>query len=107
MTCYTLSHHNTGASRASLHYALQHSPAIHHLQRDLLTSYYLLYWSGSYILRASTLGRITHKGISYIVCYDPKCSRGRILSDPLAQYTLSFRAPLPCFQLPAYCYIGN
>lgn len=65
------------------------------------TSYYLLYWSGSYLLKAMETGYIEHNGILYKVIFHKKdgITRGKILAAPDRQFALSFRIPHEMWRL--------
>lgn len=56
-------------------------------------SYYkLLYWTGQHLLESIEAGIICRDGIAFRVQFHG-ITRGQILSDPDAQYAISFRAP--------------
>jgi hypothetical protein len=55
-------------------------------------TYYLLYWSRTYLVDRIVSGHITHDGIEYRVIYGSTVTRGRILqSADSNQFALSFR----------------
>jgi hypothetical protein len=75
---------------------------------DLLEEYHLVYWSGKYILKELQEGRLyDRKGNRYHVSFASGLSRGSILrNDSIQQYRLSFRKPLPHYNIPAFVFIS-
>lgn len=61
--------------------------------------YTLLYWKGSHILENISAGTITKYNTAFKVIYLNKLCRGTILAHPDEQYSLSFRAPNPEWDL--------
>lgn len=61
--------------------------------------YSLLYWKGSHILKEIEAGMITKYNTAFKVIYLNKLCRGNILANPEDQYSLSFRAPNPEWDL--------
>lgn len=63
--------------------------------KEALTKYYLLYWSGSYFLSCSQEGCILREGIHYQIRYH-RTTRGKILESCSqmipSQVALSFRS---------------
>ena len=56
-----------------------------------LESYFLMYWSGKYIISEMKDGVITKDGVRYHVSFAHNCTRGKILANKSNQYRLSFR----------------
>lgn len=63
--------------------------------KEALTKYYLLYWSGNYFLSCSTEGGILREGIPFQIRYH-RTTRGKILDScngvTPSQVALSFRS---------------
>jgi len=56
-----------------------------------LHRYYILHWSGSYLLSARNLrGFVEHQGIEYAIIWH-ECSERDLVSFPRAQVAVSFR----------------
>jgi hypothetical protein len=63
------------------------------LVQSHFSKYYLLYWSGSYLLEQIKQGAIAHNGIVFAIEYKRGLTRGRIIANMQDQYALSFREP--------------
>jgi hypothetical protein len=72
--------------------------------RDVLDSYYLLYWTPQYLDANIKQGTITHSGKTYQVIF--KCIRP-LTRNPCAQVKLSFRSPKAEFDLPSYVIVSH
>jgi len=95
-----------GVPPSTLAYCMENASHLDQYQ-DLMEEYYLVYWSGKYILQGMSEGLIKSKNKLYHVSFAPNLSRGAIMrNDSLQQYKMSFRRALPCYNLPAFVYIS-
>lgn len=93
-----------GVSRSTVDYAIRKRFRFPRELKDLLKSYYLLYWSGEYIKEKLSEGQIVHNNVTYNVLYFgciPKDFKAGI------QFALSFREAVEEYQLPAYVIISE
>lgn len=95
----------TGVCRKLLQNLTNNSPVIPEIYRDCFSRYYLLYWSPDYVLEKMKQGIIIHDGISYYAFMSPSLSRTKI-AFMARQMKMSFRAPIPEFDIPAAVYIS-
>ena len=75
--------------------------------QHLLRSYFIRYWSKDYLLKELETGHgmLTRDNIQFLAIFHD-CTRGKILTSSEDQVCLSFRAPLPEYNLPAYVLIS-
>jgi hypothetical protein len=75
--------------------------------QENLESYFLLFWSGKYVLKEMQEGVIWKNNTRYHVCFAPNLSRGKIMrNSPLQQYKLSFRKAKKHLKLPSFVFIS-
>lgn len=89
----------TGVPRTTIQFCTQFLFKLPRIYRDCFKSYYLLYWSNSFFFSALKDGHVTSiDGKSYGVLY-LGTTPARLRR--CAQVALSFREPIPEFNIPA------
>lgn len=69
------------------------------VSRLYFKEYFILYWSGDWIIESSNEGKLNRNGKQYQIVYKSPLTRGKILAKLDDQFILSFREPLDGFQL--------
>ena len=89
-----------------------YSETLYSIPKPIVTQwfekYYLLYWSGNYILTTEiNYGNITHLDTVYKICYRGNLTRGKIMKNNEKKYAISFRLPIPELHLPGIVLISE